>query len=232
MDEAGVERAYVVSPGFEGAYNDVVLDAVSAYPDRLRAIVRFPIDEPDSDHVADLISDPRVSGARLVFNKSASSWLADGTADWYWALAERLGTPTMVFAPNRSDELATVAELHPGVSITVCHFGVDTKLKDDAASEPLESTIRLARLPNVAAKVTCATALTSEPYPYPRLAERVRRTIDAFGAERAFWGSDLSRLPGSYAELREWFETELGLDDHDRELVMGAAIQRWFPWRV
>lgn len=232
MDEAGVDRAYVVSPGFEGVHNDTVLRAAEDHPDRLRAIVRFPIDdESRAAELEALRDDPRVAGARLVFNRDATPWLTDGTAEWYWELAARIGLPTMVFAPNRSADVGEVARRHPALRLVVCHFGVDTKLRDADVVPPLAATIALAELPNVAVKVTCAPSMTTEAYPYPVLAGHIRRTIAAFGPARAFWGSDLSRLRGTYGDARRLFEDELGLDARDRALVLGEAILDWFPWR-
>ena len=233
MDAAGVDRAYVVGHGLEGVHNDVVLAAAGAFPERLRAIARFPIDDATAgaDLLDRLAADSRVAGTRLVFNREAAGWLADGTADWYWQRASDEGVPTMVFAPGRSRELAAVAERYPRVRIAVCHFGVDTKLRDDAILESLEDTLALARFPNVAVKLTCAPSMTTQEYPYPFIVEQVRRAIDAFGPERAFWGSDLSRLRGSYPSARELFENELGLDLPELDLVMGRAILAWFPWR-
>ena len=46
--------------------------------------------------------------------------------------------------------------------------------------------------------------------------------IDAFGADRVFWGSDLTRLPGSYRECITMFTEELDfLSDVDIEATMG-----------
>lgn len=232
MDAAGVDRAYLVGPGFEGLYNDAVLGAVDAFPDRFRAIVKFPIDDPSvTPMLTSLAQDPRVAGARLVFNGEAVPWLTDGTADWYWRLASTIGLPTMVFAPNRSRELAAVAERFPDLRVAVCHFGVNTKLRDQDIVEPLDATIELARFPNVSVKVTCAPSMTTEPYPHPFLVGQVRRVIDAFTPERSFWGSDLSRLRGEYVDAKRLFQEELGLSRREQDLVLGEAIERWFPWR-
>lgn len=42
--------------------------------------------------------------------------------------------------------------------------------------------------------------IADSPYPYRNLHTHVRRVYDAFGPLRMMWGSDLSRLRGTYGE--------------------------------
>ncbi len=53
--------------------------------------------------------------------------------------------------------------------------------------------------------------------------------IDAFGHERVFWGSDLSRLGCSYREAVEMMR-EVVPDDGVRRLMMGEALSHWIGW--
>ena len=46
MDEAGVHRAVLVPPSWEGDRNDVCLAAARDYPDRFAVMGRFPIEDP------------------------------------------------------------------------------------------------------------------------------------------------------------------------------------------
>ncbi|PJJ62407.1 amidohydrolase family protein [Compostimonas suwonensis] len=231
MDRVGVDRAYLVPPTWEGIRNDVVLRAAETEPERFRAIVRFPIDDRGSvSSLEAWARDPRVAGARLVFTRQAAVWLTDGTADWYWDVAADLGLPTMVFAPNLTRELGAVAARHPRARIAVCHVGLETSKRDDEIDEGWADALALADLPNVAVKATSLPSFTTEDYPYPLLAEKIHRLIDAYGADRVFWGSDLSRLRGDYAQLRRFFEEELDLTDDQSRLIMGEAVLGWFPW--
>ena len=44
MDEAGVHRAVLIPPSWEGDYNDLVLEAAQAHPDRFAVMGRLAVD--------------------------------------------------------------------------------------------------------------------------------------------------------------------------------------------
>ena len=45
-------------------------------------------------------------GVRLTFTGPAQAWLTDGTPDWFWPEAEKVGLPVMFLTPGRNAELA------------------------------------------------------------------------------------------------------------------------------
>jgi len=54
----------------------------------------------------------------------------------------------------------------------------------------------------------------------------------AFGARRMFWGSDLSRLRGSYREcVTMWTEAMPWLTREDLEWIMGRGLCEWLGWQ-
>lgn len=232
MDAAGVDRALLVSPTWEGYRNDYVLDATATYPQRFGAIVRFDLSEEDVGQVREWHADPRVVGARTVFIKQTVDWLRDGVADWFWPAAEDLGMPLMVYAPYQYDAVREVAQGHPGLRMAICHLGLDTKLRDDELVPHVDEVVKLAELPNVAVKASSLPSFVTSPYPFSTLHGHIERLVDAFGPERVFWGSDLSRLRCTYQELVDLFMHELDfLDDDERRLVMGQALADWFGWQ-
>ena len=48
MDEAGVDRAVLIPPSWEGDHNDLVLEAAQARPDRFAAMGRLAVEAPES----------------------------------------------------------------------------------------------------------------------------------------------------------------------------------------
>ena len=63
------------------------------------------------------------------------------------------------------------------------------------------------------------------------LFEPIRRVVDAFGPERSFWGSDMSRQPCSYEETITMMGEALpDLAAAERDLLMGTALTRWLGW--
>lgn len=229
MERAGVDRAVLVPPSFEGDYNDVALRAARDHPHRFGVMGRLPLDDPASrDGVAGWLDQPGMLGIRLVFVHGGSAdWLRDGTADWFWPAAESAGIPVAVHAPGQLDRIAAVARDHPRLRLAVDHLGIATGVNGGLAGivAPL---LALADLPNVAVKASALPCFTTERYPFPELAGLVRTVVRAFGAERVFWGSDLSRLPCPYEQVVSFFSGLL--PGPQRDLVMGGAVLRWLGW--
>jgi hypothetical protein len=61
----------------------------------------------------------------------------------------------------------------------------------------------------------------------------LRQVYDAFGPQRIFWGTDITRMPCSWRQCITLFTEELPwLTGHDLELVMGRAFCDWIGWKV
>src|SRR5207244_12877154 len=73
---------------------------------------------------------------------------------------------------------------------------------------------------------------SSHPYPYRNIHPYLRQIFDAFGPQRCFWGTDITRMPCSYRQCVTMFTEELSwLQGRDKERVMGDAICDWLGWR-
>ena len=53
MKEAGVDRAVIVPPSWEGERNDVALEAARLHPDRFAVMGRFPLEKRESRSLVD-----------------------------------------------------------------------------------------------------------------------------------------------------------------------------------
>jgi predicted TIM-barrel fold metal-dependent hydrolase len=59
----------------------------------------------------------------------------------------------------------------------------------------------------------------------------LRQIYDAFGPERMFWGTDITKMPCSWRQCVTMFTEELPwLPERDKELVMGQAVCAWWSW--
>jgi predicted TIM-barrel fold metal-dependent hydrolase len=65
---------------------------------------------------------------------------------------------------------------------------------DDAAFAALAELLSLARLPNVAVKLSGAPSYSSQAYPWRNIHGHIERIFDAFGPHRSFWGTDITRM--------------------------------------
>ncbi len=60
----------------------------------------------------------------------------------------------------------------------------------------------------------------------------MHQLYDAFGPERMFWGTDITRMPCSWRLCVSMFTEELPwLSDRDKELTMGEALCTWLGWQ-
>jgi L-fuconolactonase len=233
MDAAGVDRAVLVPPSFEGDRNDVCLAASSAQPDRFATMGRIALADPQSkDRILDLFQVPGMHGFRLTFLPATSGvWLEDGTADWIWPIAESASIPLMVFAPGQVAQLDTIAARYPSLRLIIDHLGLHTGLRDEQIDPVLRDVMGLAKHENVAVKATCLPGYVTDEYPFPSLTERVRSIVSAFGADRVFWGSDLTRLPCTYGELKTTFTEHLEfLSESELDSIMHRGISTWLDW--
>jgi hypothetical protein len=101
--------------------------------------------------------------------------------------------------------------------VIIDHLGRPSGTKDDAAWTSLPEM----------------PSYSSEAYPYRNIHDHLRRIYDAFGPERMFWGTDITRMPCPWRQCVTMFTEELPwLAGRDKELVMGRAVCDWLGWRL
>jgi L-fuconolactonase len=235
MDRAGVDRAILVPPSYEADRNDYVIEAVEQHPGRFAIMGRVTLRNGGGrDLLKGWKDQPGMRGVRLTFHrKEDRPWLTDGTADWFWGEAEANDIPVMVHAPERLPAIGEIAARHPGLKIIVDHMGFGRDTMDDGASAGADRIIALARHPNVHVKVSALPCFSTAPYPFANLREPIRRVIEAFGPRRAFWGSDITRVPAtcSYRQVVTHFTEELDfLSADDLAWVMGRGLAVCLGW--
>jgi L-fuconolactonase len=234
MDAAGVYRALLIVPPWEGYCNELPLEAARAYPDRLGMMGRIAIECPESKSlIGDWKTCRGMLGIRLTFHTPLQRpWLTDGTADWLWEAAELAGIPLMVLTPGSLPVVDQIAERYPGLKLCIDHLGLAGGVKDDAAFSDLPNLLALAKRPNVVVKAGALPCYSSESYPYRGLHKYLRQVFDAFGPNRIFWASDLTRLASTYGQCISLFTEELPfLSARDKELIMGRAMCEWLDWK-
>jgi len=187
MKEAGVDRAVVVPPSWEGERNDVALQAARLHPDRFAVMGRFPLEKLESRSLVEgWKGQPGMLGMRFTFNtEQHRRWLTDGTADWFWPAAERAGIPMMMSVSGQLPAVECIAERHPGLRLVIDHLGLRSGTKGEEAFAGLPALCALARRPNVAVKASALPCYSVEAYPFcdahpPRL-RRVRTAANVLG---------------------------------------------------
>ena len=97
------------------------------------------------------------------------------------------------------DGPAEVLRRHPELVVIVDHLGLRQNPTFGLDSPPMRDLPRLLELaehPNIRVKLSGVPTLSGTAYPFEDLWEGLDQVIDAFGAERLMWGSDISRVMG------------------------------------
>jgi L-fuconolactonase len=233
MDAAGVHRCVCVPPTWEGFSNEESLTAARLHPDRFAVMGRIAINKPESRAlIPTWKKQPGMLGIRTTFHQGRPKhWLEDGTADWLWDDAERYDVPIMAFAPHAVSKLGEIAEGHPALRLIIDHMGLSSTLRGKPLDVAIDNLCKLARLKNVAVKVSALPCYVVDPYPFPTLHPLIRRVIEAFGPQRCFWGTDLSHLSCPYKEAVTLFTEELDfLSESDKDWIMGRGIAECLGW--
>ena len=239
MDEAGVQGVVLVPPSWEGDRNDLSLAAAAEHPDRFCVMGRLDPEAPGArEQLAGWKKQPGMKGVRFTFHTEVlRAPLLDGRFDWVWGELEKHGIPAMVlFHHEYLHLLDGIAQRYPGLHLVLDHLGLkSTKGYPEATNfATLDKVLALAGRPNVAAKVSALPCYADDKtWPFRSLHEPIRRVFDAFGPQRTFWGSDVSRLPCSYRESVTMFTEQMPwLKGSDLEGVMGRGLCDWIDWRI
>jgi len=236
MQEAGVDRAILIPPSWEGDSSEFSLEAAAKYPGKFAVMGRIPINKPEGREMIETWKEqPGMLGVRLTFHHAwDQDWIKNGVADWFWPAAERLDIPVMMNVPTVLPEVGEVAKRHPRLRIIIDHMGRLRGMRDDTLK--LGKTIALAKYPNVHVKLTLISECSSAQYPYKNIQPEVRRLIDAFSPRRSFWGTDLSvmlsRSTCTYRQAVTLFTEEMGYSKDEQEWILGRGLAECLPWPV
>jgi L-fuconolactonase len=153
-----------------------------------------------------------------------------------WRKAAELGiTVNACVGVDKVDELATMIFNHPRLPVVIDHCMIMKPVREWAAT--LQSILKLARFPNVYAKLSFLPLGSEEPYPYRDMHELCIRIIAAFGPDRCVWGNafpcQLWSPKSSYAQNLRLFTDELGLSEGAKTCILGHTANRlWFNSRL
>lgn len=235
MDAAGVDRAVLVPPSWEGDRNDLAIQAAIDYPDRFATMGRIDPQTESHHALATWREQPGMLGLRFTFHTPLLiPLLTEGHMDWIWEEAEKAGVPIYVLVPHELVYLIDgVAERYPRLKLTMDHMALSSHKADEEAFRDFDKVLAIAKRPNVAAKLSALPCYSTDVYPYRSLHDYIRKAYDAFGPERLFWGTDLSRSPIPYRQHVTMFMEEIDwLTENDKEWIMGRAVCEWLGWKV
>jgi predicted TIM-barrel fold metal-dependent hydrolase len=238
MDGAGITQAVLVQATTHYGYdNSYVLDSSRRRPERFVAV--GTVDPLRPDAAASLkaaVGDDGLAGVRLFTSGSTvptqGEWFVAPETFPFWEQADELGLPVclQMRLGAATGQLVELLKRFPGVKVLLDHIGYP-----DIAGSPARAGAEVAQLgvhPGLHLKLT------------HRNLERLRDAgsqaddflgpvVEAFGAGRIAWGSNLPAAEQSLPELRALAEDVLsGLPEKDRREIFAGTARRLYPGLV
>lgn len=236
MAAAGVDGGVLTPQGVYGADNSFELETAEDYP-RKFAVVGLV--EPLAVDLEESIARDAQLGmlaVRLLYMDAGR--LARGEFDQAFEVATANNLAISLTLPHPVPaELHRFIQHYETTQFLIDHLGVGYAppaygLPPDDPFERLPAVLDLARYRNVSVKLTGAPALSHESYPFRDIWPSILRLIDAFGPDRALWGSDITRTGSlaGYFEHTHYLRELSELGDEELTQLYGQALRRVLAW--
>lgn len=203
--------------------------AAIAHPERFAFIQR--IERWDPLMLQRIAHLARVPGCRCLrvnlFADKDLQGMAEGAWDEALALAQELEMPVTVMTEDAGQVLGPVARRFSGLTLIVDHCGWIR------SPQQWTEVLALGKLPNVYLKWSHAhRAFRRFSDPEGARREGLVQAVEAFGAERVMWASDVSfeESDASWSELLSFVRDHPGLSEGDRAWVLGRTARRVHRW--
>ncbi|MCC5578470.1 amidohydrolase [Microtetraspora sp. AC03309] len=235
MDETGIRQAVLVQATTAYGYdNSYVLDSTRQRPDRFVAVGTFDPLRPDAASALEsAIRDDGLAGVRLFTSGSTvpvqGEWFAAPETFAFWEKAGELDVPVclqMRLGPA-TKQLEEVLERFPGVRVLLDHIGYPDIAPSPAAAG--HDVAELARHPGLYLKLTHRNLERLRDVG-KEAAGFIEPVLEAFGAGRITWGSNLPAAEQSLPELLRLAEEVLAeVREADREEIFAGTARRLYP---
>lgn len=202
--------------------------AARRYPDRLAYLIRVDYRDPD---LATLVpQEMRSPGAKALrtcaLMPEEAVAFANGEYRHIFAIAADNDVPLFLNAIELEKVDRYVREF-AGAPIILDHCGVAyTEAKFD-------HLLTMARYPNLYVKWAHAPAVLNSPhYPFLDLQGKLRSLVDAFGADRIMWASDITenRSGHSWAEMLFHVKDSPVLSDLEKAWILAGTARKVLDW--
>ena len=235
MDETGIGQAVLVQATTHYGYdNSYVLDSSRQRPERFVAV--GTVDPLRPDAAASLkaaVGDGGLAGVRLFTSGSTvptqGEWFVAPETFPFWEQAAELDLPVclqMRLGPA-TGQLVELLGRFPGVKVLLDHIGYP-----DIAASPARAGAEVAALavhPGLHLKLTHRN-LERLRDAGERADDFLGPVVEAFGAGRIAWGSNLPAAEQSLPELLALAEEILaGLPERDRREIFAGTARRLYP---
>jgi predicted TIM-barrel fold metal-dependent hydrolase len=230
------------------------------YPGRFSYLVRVDPRDPDLKTVIRFARDATYVRALRVSPGMSRAEVADftnGVYDPIFAAASEYGLPIFVQIAGHTHLLERIIKKYPDIRIIICHCGMPPgatlapiiaqmeglpdsaeywrKVAEEPAAQAFDKVLQAAQWKQVALKWAHAPGMFSAGgYPNAGTRPFLRKALDAFGADRVMWASDISanQTGESWAELIFAVRNNPDLSANEIEWVMGKSARKWLNWEA
>jgi L-fuconolactonase len=230
LDSAGIENAILVQADDSAADTQFMLRQASAHDWIVGVVGWIQLDAPAAAEqaLAAYLQEPSFVGVRhLVHDDPRDDFLSIPAVRTSLQLLARAGLPIDVpnaFPRHLSSTIDFARDL-PELQVVLDHLGKPPRGERDGYDLWSRQLGRLARLPNVTAKVS-GLAAPGQPLTVEALQPVWDRALEVFGPSRLMYGGDwpVSLLGGSYAETSGVLQQLAGqLSEDERAAFMGGT---------
>lgn len=228
--------------------------AASQHPDRFSYVRRVDRNDPEVHSLIRMAADsPGAKAIRILPSLTAEELSAFelGGYDAIFSTAHSAGLPVFVYIAGHVELMPRYLETFPDLKFIVDHCGMpmeegisflDAETPEQAAGTVahqgpdiayFEHVLRLAEFPNVSLKWSHAQGMFGvREYPFTDLTPILRRAVDAFGAERVMWASDMggNQTGETWAELLFYLRDSDGFTDTEKQWLLGKTVRTLLDW--
>ena len=236
MNANGVDASVLVQTSWSTWDNGYMSDSVARFPDRFvgHGLIDPQDTEGNAEQVRYWMEDRGLVGFRFhpfYYPDEQILVKEDNRAMWE-ELAARDAVVQFHMRPGDADQVDEIARRHPDMTLIIDHMGYPDP---ETGMEVFQPIIDLARHDRMFVKISDVKGRSQEPFPFRDMHPFVRALLDAFGVERAMWGTG---YPGHHRVKHNWLSLadELLLvregydfltgDQKDR-LLGGTAAEVW-----
>ncbi len=210
MDQAGVDRTYLVQHYWYGDQNKTVLDALRQWPDRFRGFAYLgSMDQADAPDQLERLIEAGMTGLKVEVvstRRLRPTFRFDGTPERkVWERLNQLKRPLVLdindATPDDVHALHALIEELDNVRFLICHVG-------GAARDGWKERAMVARHPRAWVDISAVPMAfgMEQEYPYRQSQEVVRWAVETFGGDRVLWGTDYPPALnyGTYLQLLDF----------------------------
>ncbi|MYA76096.1 MAG: amidohydrolase, partial [Gemmatimonadetes bacterium] len=236
MDANGVDASVLVQTSWSTWDNGYMSDSVARFPDRFvgHGLIDPQDTEGNTEQVRYWMEERGLVGFRFhpFYYPDEQILVKDDNRAMWEELAARNAVIQFHMRYGDAPQVDEIARRHPNMALIIDHMGYPDP---ETGMEVFQPIIDLARHDRMFVKISDVKGRSQEPFPFRDMHPFVRALLDAFGVERAMWGTG---YPGHHRVKHNWLsladELRLVREGYDfltsaekDRLLGGTAAAAW-----